>query len=198
MRILHTSDWHLGRKFAEYDLTESFIRWGDFLVDLARSEKVDAVLVAGDVYDRSVPGVQMIELFEDILSRLLCTAQVVITSGNHDSATRLGFGAQFLREGLYLQTDSRRSGQPLRLCDKAGNLGAIVYGIPYLDPDVERIRLAPDGVPLARSHFAVLTQACNLIQEDILRSTDIPARVPRIAMAHAFVNGSEKAIRSWI
>ncbi|XCB30705.1 exonuclease subunit SbcD [Arcanobacterium hippocoleae] len=193
MKIIHTSDWHLGRKFYENDLSESFARWGDFLVDLARESQADAVLISGDVYDRGIPALQMIELLEDILARLLDFTQVLITSGNHDSARRLGFAAQFLRDGLYIQTDSLRSGQPIALKNMQGEIGAIVYGIPYLDPDTERARLAAGEELLARSHSAVIQRACALIREDISGGKYSALQVPRIAMAHAFVSGSEKS-----
>lgn len=193
MKVIHTSDWHLGRKFYEHDLSDSFVRWGEFLVDLAREEKADAVLISGDLYDRGIPPVQMIALLEEILAQLLEFTQVVITSGNHDSPQRLGFASRFLREGLYIQTNSRNSGKPITLRKKDGELGAIVYGIPYLDPDVERVQLAPANEVLDRSHQAVVARACELVRTDIESGAFANRDIPRILMAHAFVTGSEKS-----
>ncbi|MFZ2503400.1 MAG: DNA repair exonuclease, partial [Nocardioides sp.] len=92
MRLLHTSDWHLGRSFHQVGLLGAQSAYVDHLVELVRSEGVDAVLVAGDVYDRAQPSPDTVALLSDALERLVDTGvQVVISSGNHDSATRLGF-----------------------------------------------------------------------------------------------------------
>jgi hypothetical protein len=97
MRLLHTSDWHLGRSLHRADLRAAQSAFLDHLVDVARAEKVDAVLVAGDVYDRAVPPVDAVELCEDALLRLHdAGARIVLISGNHDSARRLGFGSGLL------------------------------------------------------------------------------------------------------
>src|SRR6266851_4866836 len=87
MRLLHTSDWHLGRSLHRADLRAAQSAFLDHLVEVARAEKVDAVLVAGDIYDRAVPPVDAVELCEDALLRLHDTgARIVLISGNHDSA----------------------------------------------------------------------------------------------------------------
>ncbi|MCW2932697.1 MAG: exonuclease SbcCD subunit, partial [Actinomycetia bacterium] len=92
MRFLHTSDWHLGRSLHRADLREAQETFLDHLVETARAEKVDAVLVAGDVYDRAIPALDAVRMCEDALMRLRATgARVILISGNHDSARRLGF-----------------------------------------------------------------------------------------------------------
>src|SRR4051812_50161424 len=92
MRLLHTSDWHLGRSLHRADLRDAQAAFLDHLVETARAEQVDAVLVAGDVYDRAVPSLEAVELCEQALGRLRETgARVVLISGHHDSAPRLGF-----------------------------------------------------------------------------------------------------------
>src|SRR3954469_8939046 len=97
MRFLHTSDWHLGRSLHRADLRDAQAAFLDHLVETARAERVDAVLVAGDVYDRAVPSVDAVELCEQALVRLRETgARVVLISGNHDSARRLGFGSRIV------------------------------------------------------------------------------------------------------
>ena len=93
MLMLHTSDWHLGRSLHRADLRAAQAAFLDHLVSTVRAEKVDVVLVAGDVYDRAVPPVDAVEMCEDALLRLHDTgARIVLISGNHDSARRLGFG----------------------------------------------------------------------------------------------------------
>src|ERR671922_2190124 len=135
MRLLHTSDWHLGRSLHRADLRAAQSAFLDHLVDVARAEKVDAVLVAGDVYDRAVPPVDAVELCEDALFRLRDTgARIVLISGNHDSARRLGFGSGlFDRAGVHLRTRPSGLARPVMLEDRHGPVA--MYGVPYLEPD---------------------------------------------------------------
>ena len=107
MRLIHTSDWHLGRSFHREDLLGAQARFVDFLVETVRSERVDAVLVSGDVYDRALPSVDAVALCNDALRRLAGTGtRVVLISGNHDSARRLGFGADLIdAAGIHLRTE---------------------------------------------------------------------------------------------
>src|ERR1700684_1178863 len=91
MRFVHPSDWHLGRSLHRADLREAQRGFLDHLVAVARSERVDAVLVAGDVFDRAVAPVDAVALYEDPLARLRAAGpRVILISGNHDSARRLG------------------------------------------------------------------------------------------------------------
>jgi len=93
MRVLHTSDWHLGRSFHRVGLLGAQAAYLQHLVEVVRSERVDAVLVAGDVYDRALPAPETVELLDETLVRLTdAGAQVVLSSGNHDSAIRLSSG----------------------------------------------------------------------------------------------------------
>ena len=147
MRLLHTSDWHLGRSLHRADLRAAQSAFLDHLVEVARAEKVDAVLVAGDIYDRAVPPVDAVELCEDALLRLHDTgARIVLISGNHDSARRLGFGGGLLEKaGVHLRTRPGALARPVVLEDAHGPVA--VYGVPYLEPDAVRGELpqAQDG-----------------------------------------------------
>ena len=92
MRILHTSDWHLGRSLHREDLLDHQAAYVDHLLEVVEAEEVDLVVVAGDVYDRALPPVDAVALADDTFARLAASrATVVISSGNHDSARRLGF-----------------------------------------------------------------------------------------------------------
>ena len=132
MRLLHTSDWHLGRSLHRADLRTAQENFLDHLVDTVRDERVDAVLVAGDVYDRAVPPVDAVRMCEDALSRLRAAgARVVLISGNHDSARRLGFGSSlFDVAGVHLRTRPEQIAEPIMLADRDGDVA--VFGIPYL------------------------------------------------------------------
>jgi len=206
MRILHTSDWHLGRTLHGVDLTDHHAGFLDHLVELVRAERVDAVLVAGDVYDRAIPPVDSVELLSETLARLTELTHVVVTPGNHDSAARLGFGAAMFRDRLAVRSQVSGVGEAVELPDRDGGTGALVYALPYLDPDLTRAELTeegPDGTPArpARSHEAVTAAALRRVDRDLTRRrTDDGARVPAILVAHAFVTGgaaseSERDIR---
>lgn len=184
MRLLHTSDWHLGRSFHREDLLGAQAGFVDFLVETVRAERVDAVLVSGDVYDRALPSVDAVALCNEALRRLAGTGtRVVLISGNHDSAQRLGFGADLIdAAGIHLRTDPAGCGTPLLLPDPSGGEVA-VYAVPYLEPDAVRAGLGCDE----RSHGAVLRAATGRV------TADLAARPPSrsVLMAHAFVTGGE-------
>ena len=200
MRLLHTSDWHLGRSLHRADLRAAQSAFLDHLVDTARAEKVDAVLVAGDIYDRAVPPVDAVELCEDALLRLHDTgAAIVLISGNHDSARRLGFGSGLLEKaGVHLRTRPGALARPVLLEDAHGPVA--VYGVPYLEPDAVRGELPPaggsqdraggsqdgpghEGIP--RGHAGVLGYAVACIRAD----ADTRGIQRRVVMAHGWVSG---------
>ncbi len=190
MRLLHTSDWHLGRTLHGVDLLEHQAAFVDHLVDVVRGEDVDALLVAGDVYDRAIPPAEAVDLLADGLARLAELTTVVLTSGNHDSPARLGFGAALMRERVRLRTRVSSVGEPVLVGD------ALVYGLPYLEPDFARVQLSDEDAPLPRSHTAVLSAAMGRVRAD--RASRPQPRA--VVMAHAFVTGgaasdSERDIR---
>ncbi|RKT11699.1 exodeoxyribonuclease I subunit D [Streptomyces sp. 1114.5] len=182
MRLLHTSDWHLGRSFHRESLHDAQRAFLDHLVDVVRSEGVDAVLVAGDVYDRALPGLEAVAMFDDVLHRLAdLGVPTVFISGNHDSARRLGVGAGLIgRAGIHLRTDPGRCAEPVLLADEHGPVA--VYGLPYLEPTLvrERFGLARGG------HAAVLGSAMDEVRADLAAR---PAGTRAVVLAHAFVTG---------
>ncbi len=99
MRILHTSDWHLGKLFEGYHLTDDQAFILDDFVKVARDSKPDIIIIAGDLYDRSVPPQEAVTLFNDVLNRLVGDLKIptVAIAGNHDSAERIEFGSELLR-----------------------------------------------------------------------------------------------------
>ncbi|QJC21330.1 exonuclease SbcCD subunit D [Arcanobacterium buesumense] len=189
MKFLHTSDWHLGRTLHGADLSDAFTLWCDHVVELARTRDLDAVLIAGDVFDRGIPPVTMVRLLSETLQRLSQYTTVVLTPGNHDAPTRLGFTAGLLKDRVVIVPDPRKAGEPIDII-RGGELVGQVYALPYLEPDIDRVRLAEDpDEPLARSHEAVVKAAMDLVREDIVAHCDVA--VPRIVMAHEFVVGGE-------
>ena len=143
MRILHTSDWHLGRTFHGRVLDDAQAIFADHLVELARTEAVDAVVISGDVYDRAIPPTDSVLLLDDTLRRLVGATRVVLTPGNHDSAQRLGFGAGLMRRELAIRTRTAEVDRPVIIPTSDGGDGLYVYALPYLDPDAARQSLPP-------------------------------------------------------
>ncbi|HEY3436524.1 MAG TPA: exonuclease SbcCD subunit D [Actinotalea sp.] len=192
MRILHTSDWHLGRTLHGVDLLEHQAAYLDHLVDLVRAEGVSAVVVSGDVYDRAVPPVEAVQLLGDALARLTEHATVVVTPGNHDSAIRLGFGSALMRSPLHVRARVSELGRPVELADEHGPV--LVYALPYLDPDATRRELADDRAvdgALPRSHEAVTAAAMRRVRADLRGRAGGSARPRTLVMAHAFVMGGQ-------
>ncbi len=184
MRILHTSDWHLGRSFHRVNLLDAQAAFLDHLVATVRERDVDAVLVAGDVYDRAVPPLAAVELFDRALHRLAAEGvPTVMISGNHDSARRLGVGAGlFDRAGIHLRTDPAGCATPVVLPDAHGDVA--FYGLPYLEPALvrEEFKTARAG------HEAVVGAAMERIRADLAGR---PAGTRSVVLAHAFVAGGE-------
>ena len=190
---MHTSDWHLGRSFHGVGMLDAQRAFIDQLVTFVRTEAVDVVLIAGDVYDRALPGVDVVRLLDDALVGLTgAGAQVVLTSGNHDSAIRLGFASRLLeRGGVHLRTRLADLDQPVLFpldggpdADGGGGPVLAIYGIPWLEP-----RLVADqlGVDTA-SHFEVTRAATARIRDD-LAARAATRTVHSVVLAHTFASG---------
>ncbi|MEU1179084.1 exonuclease SbcCD subunit D [Streptomyces sp. NPDC005820] len=184
MRLLHTSDWHLGRSFHRVNMLEAQSAFIGRLVATVREREVDAVVVSGDVYDRAVPPLAAVELFDDALHRLAdLGVPTVMISGNHDSARRLGVGAGLIgRAGIHLRTDPSAAGTPVVLADTHGDVA--FYGLPYLEPALVKDEF---GVEKA-GHESVLAAAMDRVRADL--ATRAPG-TRSVVLAHAFVTGGE-------
>jgi exonuclease SbcD len=167
--LLHTSDWHLGRSLHGVDLTEGLAAYLDHLVDLARQVRPAATLVAGDVYDRAVPPVGAVQLLEESLTRLAELTQVIVISGNHDSATRLGFAAGLMRPEIKLVTRLDQIGRAVEVADPDGGPGALIYPAPFLDAYAAADYFSDQDNPVARSHEAVTAAALGRVRLDLAR-----------------------------
>jgi DNA repair protein SbcD/Mre11 len=184
VRILHTSDWHLGRSFHRVDMLVHQGAFVDHLVDVVRTGAVDAVVVSGDVYDRALPSVDTVVLLDEAIARLRdAGAVVLLTSGNHDSAVRLGFGSRvFEQAGVHVRTRVADLARPVRLHDEHGPV--LLYGLPYLEPV-----LAADGLACEqRTHVGVLSAAMERVRHDLAQR---PAGTRSLVAAHAFVVGGQ-------
>ncbi|MGW6238745.1 exonuclease SbcCD subunit D [Streptomyces sp. NPDC055094] len=182
MRILHTSDWHLGRSFHRVSMLDAQAAFLDHLVATAQDRELDAVVVAGDVYDRAVPPLGAVELFDRALHRLAdAGVPTVMISGNHDSARRLGVLSGLVeRAGIHLRTDPAGCATPVLLKDAHGEVA--FYGLPYLEPALVR-----DEFKVSKAgHETVLGAAMERVRDD-LAGRDAGTR--SVVLAHAFVTG---------
>ena len=182
MRLIHTSDWHFGKRFLGYDMLPLQAIFCDWFVDLVRQESIDCVLVSGDVFDRANPKEDAIRLLDDCLFRIRdAGASIVLITGNHDSAERLNFGAGFMAgSGLHIRTERlevANIGAPVIVTSKDGDEVEILP-LPYLDP--ERVS---HKVGTTRTHESVLRA---VIAQKIGQLRN-PTRA--IAMSHSWVTG---------
>ena len=150
MRFLHLSDLHLGRSLCEYSLLEDQRYWCQGLLDYLETAPCDAVLIAGDLYDRSVPSAGAVELCDWFLGELAgrLALPVLCVSGNHDSPQRLGFASSLYRaSGLYMAAIPRREVSSVTLRDRWGEVDFFL--LPYLTPGDGRT-LFPERTPIRR------------------------------------------------
>ncbi|MFE1856231.1 exonuclease SbcCD subunit D [Streptomyces sp. NPDC003631] len=186
MRLLHTSDWHLGRAFHRVNMLDAQAEFVRHVVTTVRERGVDAVVVSGDVYDRAVPPLAAVELFDDALHRLAdLGVPTMMISGNHDSARRLGVGAGLIRRaGIHLRTDPAACGTPVVLSDTHGDVA--FYGLPYLEPALVKDEFMVEQA----GHEAVLTAAMDRVRADL--ATRAPG-TRSVVLAHVFVTGGESS-----
>lgn len=192
MRLLHTSDWHLGRSFHGQDLLSDQQQVLGAIAALVAEHGVDVVVIPGDLYDRAIPSTEAVAVLDRALAAIReAGAQVVASSGNHDSAPRLGVFSSFLASGgLHLRTDVAAIDRPVLLDDADGTVA--FYPVPYLEPEVVRRPLGLQGRP---SHQAVMTAAMDRVRADLATRPGVRS----VVLAHAFVvgavaGGSERSI----
>lgn len=184
VRVLHTSDWHIGRTFHGADLLTEQEAALTHIAELVDRESVDVVVVAGDIYDRAVPSAEAVRVATAAMTRIRrAGAELVVTPGNHDSAARLGAFAEFAAAGgLHVRATVEGIAEPVVLQDEHGAVA--FYGIPYLEPEPSRHAL---GVPEARGHTGVLGEAMRRVRDDLASRPGTRS----VVLAHAFVTGGE-------
>lgn len=198
MRILHTSDWHIGRTFHGVDLLADQGAVLRSIAELVAAQSIDVVVVPGDIYDRAVPSADAVLVCNRGLEAIRAAGAVIVaTSGNHDSPARLGAGAAFASAGgLHLMTRVGDVATPVVIDDEHGCVA--FYGIPYLEPETTRLEL---DVPTARTHADVLGAAMDRVRGDLAARSEAGQRVRSVVLAHAFIvggeaTGSERSISS--
>ncbi len=180
-RVLHTSDWHLGRALHEESLLGDQAWALDRLVEVAKDARPDVVVVAGDVYERAVPPPEAVTLLDDALTRLAALGvPTVVIAGNHDSAERLTFGARLLStRGVHLRGALDDAGRPVEIPGKG-----FVYALPFVEPDVVRSMLGDEEI---RGHAAATERVLGPIRVDAAGRS-----LPTVLVAHSFIQGATR------
>lgn len=181
MKILHTSDWHLGKLFHAVNLIEDQRHVLEQLVAMVADEQPDAVVVAGDIYDRAVPPADAVELLDWVLTELVdrLATPTLLIAGNHDSADRLQFGSALLRKnGLHVVGNPDGELAPVRVGEN-GNVG-FLCPVPFLDPAIVREHLGDSNIT---THEAALRAVLGRFR------ALVPAGAPSVLVAHAYVAG---------
>ena len=182
MKFIHLSDLHLGKRLNEYSLLEDQAYILEECLRIVREEKPDAVLLAGDIYDKAVPSAEAVTLFDDFLVRLSgCGVRVFVLSGNHDSSERLAFGGRLVKaSGVYLSPVYDGRVEPVRLTDAYGPVN--VYMLPFVKPAHVR-RCFPDR-EIASYTDAVRTAVEQMHMDPAERN---------VLVTHQFVTGAARS-----
>lgn len=192
MRLLHTSDWHVGRTFHGADTLPALVEVLAAMADRVRRERIDVVLVAGDVFDSAMPAGRHVEALTEALGAIRAAgAQLVLSSGNHDSPARLGANAAFARAGgLHLSTDALDPASwVVELADEHGSVH--VVAIPYLEPVVLRAALPEAGI---RTLADAMRWAMDAVRAGLAAAAEASgAPVRSVVLAHCFAAGVAEA-----
>ena len=184
MKFIHTSDWHIGRLFHNMSLLEDQKHVLAQLVEQVKEHEVDALVIAGDIYDRSVPPAAAVSLLDDTL-HAICNdlgVPVIMISGNHDSADRLSFGARQLREGgLHILGDLNSVDEPVIIPSKQGDIA--FYGIPYNNPEMVRNAFSVDVSSFDDAHTFMVEHIKKTLKSD----------QRNVLISHCFIDGSEES-----
>lgn len=182
MKFIHLSDLHLGKRFKEVSLIEDQKYILTEIINIIDDEKPDGVIIAGDVYDRSAPSGEAVELFDDFLVRLVSrNLKVFVVSGNHDSAERVAFGGRIMdKSGIYLSPVYDGTVRPITLTDEYGEIS--VYLIPFIKPIHVRRFFKDDAIETYTDAMKTVTDSLGM---------DTSKR--NVIVAHQFVTGAERS-----
>jgi len=179
LKFIHTADWHLGKLVHGVYMTENQREVLEQFVAIVAEEKPDAVVIAGDLYDRSVPPTDAVELLDEILFKINVELKtpVVAIAGNHDSAERLSFGSSWYKHShFYLSGKLSKSFKPIQIA------GVNFFLVPYAEPGVVRQLLGDDSI---HSHQDAMKAILGKM-EDSINSNE-----PNVLVGHAFVLGGQ-------
>ena len=185
MRFLHTADWHLGKKLHEHSLIDDQYHILKEFLKLVDDQKPEAIIIAGDVYDSGMPPVAAIDLFDEILTKLILEKQISVLciAGNHDSSSRLNFGSRlFENNKFFLRTKTFADNEPVILSDEYGDIYFSM--IPYFNPSKVREVF---GIDDSLSY----DDAAKILVDDARKN--IPSNQRSVAVAHLFLKGGYRS-----
>lgn len=182
MKFVHLSDLHLGKRVNGYSMIEDQKYILLKILNVIDEQKAEAVVIAGDVYDKPIPPTEAVQLFDDFLFRLVeRNLQILVISGNHDSPERIAFGSRFMdKSGVHMSQVYNGKNDLVELNDKYGKVN--FYMLPFVKPsnvrrffEDEEINTYTDAVRVAVSHMNVNKKARNVI------------------ITHQFVTGAQRS-----
>jgi exonuclease SbcD len=184
MKFLHTSDWHIGRQFHNVSLLEDQKHVLAQIIEYVKTEQVDALVIAGDIYDRAIPPANAVALLDETLNTICLTLNVpvILISGNHDSAERLRFGAgQMKQSGLHILSKIEDVTQAVIIKDEG--LEVAFYGIPYCEPLSVRQVFNEELKNYDDAHTFLVNKI-----KDATLSNQI-----NVLISHCFIDGAEES-----
>jgi len=184
MRFLHTADWHLGKVLHGFSLLEDQSYLLNEFIVLVKTEKVDAVIIAGDIFDRSIPPAEAVNLLDDVLDRIIngLNTPVIMIAGNHDSPERLGFGARMMSKNkLHIAGPVQKEIFPVTLSDKYGEI--LFFPIPFADPTLVKSCTKNEKIHNHHDALEALLNGCQINKYSKAR---------KVLLAHAFVTGGSE------
>lgn len=184
MKFLHSSDWHIGRQLHNHSLLDDQRLVLQQLVAIAEQQQVDAVIIAGDIYDRSIPPANAVALLNDVINQLVCglAIPVIMIAGNHDGHERLGFASQQMTaSGLHIIGPLTPQLQPITLRGRSGD--AVFYGLPYADPATVRDVFKQP----ASSHEEAMAVLLEQVSEHDSQG------LPKVVISHCFLDGGSES-----
>lgn len=184
MKFIHTSDWHIGRQLHNQSLLDDQRFVLNQIVELAVKHDVDAVVVAGDIYDRSIPPANAVALLDEVVNRLVneLNIAVIMIAGNHDGHERLGFASkQMSNSGLHIVGPLTNKVSAIKLKGKQGS--AVFYGLPYADPATVRHVFDCD----VSTHEQAMAKLLEQVHEHDSNG------LPKVVVSHCFLDGGSES-----
>lgn len=192
MRFIHTSDWHIGRLFQNISLLDDQLYVLKQIKQYAKDYNVDALVVAGDIFDRSVPPAEAVDALNNFFQQIEdeLAIPIIMISGNHDSAKRLRFGAkQMQKSGLHILADVKAVTEPVIVNTDTDTVA--FYGIPYHDPVEVREAFASDDL---ESPIKTYDDAHTFLANKVLaHKNEHHKNMPAVLLSHCFIDGASES-----
>ena len=191
MRFIHTSDWHIGRLFQNISLLEDQLFALAQIKQYIEQHNVDALIVAGDIFDRAIPPSDAVDALDNFLQSLQqLSIQVIMISGNHDSAQRLGFGSKHMQQaGLHILADLNEIETPVIVSSNTGDVA--FYGIPYHDPVQVREAFATKAENISIKNYDDAHTYC--VDKILAHKKQHHKELPTVLLSHCFIDGATES-----